>query len=142
MKATKNENIRCFNRSGLVSERTTNLGVGGSNLSGRARLAAVNKSLAGDLSVMGFLSRSLRKNFQLFWILTLFLCLCGCTTTSSVSRKAGGQPQGFFEKMMNQVTERECNVGRFICPYGLGPAGEPCECTDPSGVVVNGRTVK
>ena len=91
---------------------------------------------------MGFLSRRLRKNFQLFWVLTLFLWLSDCTTTASVSRKPTEQPQGFFEKMMNHVTERECNVGRFICPYGLGPAGEPCECTDPSGVVLKGRTVK
>ena len=105
-------------------------------------LTPVKKSLAADLSIVEFLSRKLGKNFQLFWILTLFWCLSGCATTTSVSRKPGEQPQGFFEKMMNQVTERECNVGRFICPYGLGAAGEPCECTDPSGVVRSGRTVK
>ncbi len=103
----------------------------------RARQAHGLQNLPGNALIMRFPS-----NFNLFWILPLFLCSPGCTTTTSVSGKPGEQPQGFFDKMMNQVTERECNVGRFICPYGLGPAGEACECTDPSGVVLNGRTVK
>jgi len=51
-------------------------------------------------------------------------------------------PQGFFDRMVDSITERECFVGRFSCPYGLGPAGEPCDCTDPKGVVLSGRTVK
>ena len=51
-------------------------------------------------------------------------------------------PAGFSEVLMDQMTERECNVGRFICPFGLGPAGETCTCTDPSGVVLTGRTIK
>jgi hypothetical protein len=43
---------------------------------------------------------------------------------------------------MDQITERECAVTRFSCPYGWGPAGERCECTDPSGRVWQGWTVK
>jgi hypothetical protein len=73
---------------------------------------------------------------------TALLCLSGCTTADNTSRTQTGQSHGFWGKMLNELTERECNVGRFICPYGLGPAGEPCECTDPSGIVVMGRTVK
>jgi hypothetical protein len=129
-------------QSGLAPGRTANLGAGSSNPSERAGLPAVKTIMTGDASIMALLSSRLCKNRQLVSIIMLFLCLSACTTTTSVSRKPGQQPQGFLEKMMNQVTERECNVGRFICPYGLGPAGEPCECTDPSGVVVNGRTVK
>jgi hypothetical protein len=139
---SKHQHFFHLNQSGLAPGRTTDLGVGSSNPSECAGLAAVKKIVAGDPSIMALLSSRLCKNFQLASILTLFLCLSACTTTTSVSRKSGQQPQGFLEKMMNQVTERECNVGRFICPYGLGPAGEPCECTDPSGVVMNGRTVK
>jgi hypothetical protein len=51
-------------------------------------------------------------------------------------------PRGFFERLADEFTERECNVVRFTCPYGLGPAGEPCECTEPNGVVLKGRTIK
>jgi hypothetical protein len=67
---------------------------------------------------------------------------CATTSTITVSRRQAEEPRGFFAGLMDQVTERECNVGRFICPYGLGPAGESCTCTDPSGIVLNGRTVK
>jgi hypothetical protein len=70
------------------------------------------------------------------------LTACGNSTTTTVSRRQAEEPRGFFGNLMDQMTERECNVGKFICPYGLGPAGEPCTCTDPSGIVLNGRTVK
>jgi hypothetical protein len=79
---------------------------------------------------------------QLYWLLTVLLCFSGCATSSNISRRQAQQPRGFWEKITDELTERECNVGRFICPYGFGPAGEPCECADPSGVVVIGRTVK
>jgi hypothetical protein len=73
----------------------------------------------------------------------LALSIASCTTTSTVTApQRGPEQRGFFASFIDQVTERECNVGRFICPYGLGPAGESCTCTDPSGVVLNGRTVK
>jgi len=75
----------------------------------------------------------------------LVLSLYGCTTTtttSRISRQQQDPPRGFFQKLMDEMTERECNVAKFTCPYGLGPADEPCECTDPSGVVLKGRTVK
>jgi hypothetical protein len=49
---------------------------------------------------------------------------------------------GFFERLADRFTERECNVGRFTCPYGLGRAGEPCECVDGRGYVRRGQTVK
>ena len=86
-----------------------------------------------------------KSKYRLRWLLLpiLALSITSCTTTSTatVSRR---QPEerGFFGSLADQVTERECNVGRFICPFGLGPAGEPCTCTDPSGIVLNGRTVK
>jgi hypothetical protein len=70
------------------------------------------------------------------------LASCTTTTTTSEVRRQTPPPSGFFDRMLDQVTERECNVGKFTCPFGLGPAGEPCDCTDPSGVVLNGRTVK
>jgi len=69
----------------------------------------------------------------------LFAC---SSTTSTVSSREPKSPPGFFERMADQLTERECNVGRFICPYGWGPAGEPCECIGPGNVVFNGQTVK
>jgi hypothetical protein len=67
---------------------------------------------------------------------------CSGTTTTPASRRQTPPAPGFFERMKNEFNKRDCNVGRFVCPYGLGPVGEPCECTDPSGVVVRGRTVK
>jgi len=78
----------------------------------------------------------------LFLTVTL-LSLAGCSSTPTVtpSRRAEA-PQSFWDKFADEITERECNVYRFSCPYGFGPAGEPCECTDPSGFVVKGRTVK
>ena len=76
------------------------------------------------------------------WLLTI-LVFTGCATTDTgVSRRQPDQPRGFFQKLVDEMTERECNVSKFTCPYGLGPAGEPCDCTDPSGVVLKGRTVK
>ena len=73
--------------------------------------------------------------------------LAACTT---VTEPAGptylgrqpGKPSGFFDRLADSLTERECYVGRFTCPYGLGPAGEPCECVGPDGVVFKGQTVK
>ncbi len=87
--------------------------------------------------------RSWDRALRLFYVSIGLLYLDGCTsTTTTVSRGQTKQPRGFMEKMVDQITERECNVGRFICPYGLGPAGEPCDCTDPSGYVLKGLTVK
>jgi hypothetical protein len=80
-----------------------------------------------------------------FWCLILVNILvmsCVTTSTTTASRRQAEEPRGFFGSLMDQMTERECNVGRFICPFGLGPAGEPCTCTDPAGIVLNGRTVK
>ena len=69
--------------------------------------------------------------------------VASCSQTPAVRDPRQPQQQrGFFEKLGDHVTARDCNVGRFTCPYGLGPAGEPCDCTDPSGVVLNGQTVK
>lgn len=66
-----------------------------------------------------------------------------CATQSSGPNRFGAPaPRGFFDKLADELTERECNVVRFTCPYGFGPAGEPCDCTDPRGVVLKGRTVK
>ena len=82
--------------------------------------------------------------------LGLFLCvwLSGCASVeaeqpvSSPFSRAAKSPPGFFERLADSFSERECNVGRFTCPYGLGPAGEPCECDDPRGIVRKGQTVK
>jgi hypothetical protein len=79
----------------------------------------------------------------LWGVLFIIALNTGCsTTTTSISRRQAEPPRGYFQGLLDQLSERECNVGRFICPYGLGPAGEPCECTDPNGVVVKGLTVK
>jgi len=77
-------------------------------------------------------------------IFIIALSITSCMTTTGTTTVARQQPEerGFFRGLADQLTERECNVGKFICPYGLGPAGEPCTCTDPSGIVLNGRTVK
>lgn len=78
-----------------------------------------------------------------FSLATISCVFFACSsTTSTVSSREPKSPPGFFERMADQLTERECNVGRFICPYGWGPAGEPCECIGPGNVVFNGQTVK
>jgi hypothetical protein len=75
------------------------------------------------------------------WVLIGSLVLgCNTSTTNIVGAKT--EPRGFLQRLADQLTARECNVGKFICPYGLGPAGEPCECVQPSGVVLKGRTIK
>jgi hypothetical protein len=63
-------------------------------------------------------------------------------TTTGATRQSEPEKPGFFSRMMDQLTERECLVGGFSCPYGFGPADEPCDCTDPSGIVRKGRTIK
>jgi hypothetical protein len=74
------------------------------------------------------------------------ICASSCATTTTTTtrdfRRQAEKPQGFFERLTDAMTERECNVMRFTCPYGWGPAGEPCDCTDPKGVVLKGVTVK
>jgi hypothetical protein len=92
----------------------------------------------------------IRQPYTIRWIFHLWCLIlvnilvmsCATTSTTTASRRQAEEPRGFFGSLMDQMTERECNVGRFICPFGLGPAGEPCTCTDPSGIVLNGRTVK
>ena len=75
----------------------------------------------------------------------LFLLVCitaaACSSTGS-TRRGKEKAEGFFAGFMDQVTERECLTGRLTCPYGWGPANEPCDCTDPSGRVWAGRTIK
>lgn len=85
-----------------------------------------------------------RKFYPCFLIAVniLVMSCASTTTTTTQSRRQAQEPRGFFASLMDEMTERECNVGRFTCPFGLGPAGEPCDCTDPSGIVLNGRTVK
>jgi len=67
---------------------------------------------------------------------------CSTTTTTTSTSQKKEEPQGFFRRMMDQMTERECQVSRFTCPYGWGPAGERCDCTDASGRVWYGYTIK
>ena len=80
-------------------------------------------------------------------LLLLLICIAnfGCNSSSNlngISRHQSKPTPGFLDQMMNQVTTRECNVGNFTCPFGLGAAGEPCDCADPYGVIWTGRTVK
>src|SRR5919106_1355631 len=79
-----------------------------------------------------------------FSVVVAILVFVSCTTTTGTpaSRRQSEEPKGFFRSLAEQMTQRDCNVGRFICPYGIGRAGEACTCTDPSGVVLKGRTVK
>jgi len=86
--------------------------------------------------------RILVRNGLAFAAISWTLFACSSTTTTTVSSHQPKPPSGLFERLADQLTERECNVGRFTCPYGWGPVGEPCECIDPKGVVFNGRTVK
>lgn len=78
--------------------------------------------------------------------MALFISAAGCVTTSEpvgMSQSVRQEPpSGFFERLLDKFTERECFVGRFSCPYGVGAAGEPCECVVPNDQVFSGRTVK
>jgi hypothetical protein len=80
--------------------------------------------------------------FSLVVLLLPLLQLACSTTTTTNSRGQPEAPRGFFDRLADSLSERECNVGRFTCPYGFGAAGEPCDCTDPKGVVLQGRTIK
>lgn len=80
---------------------------------------------------------------------TVLLMSCTTTSSSSVYSTYGPTPQkkdqpdpGFFSRAWDQMTERECLTTKFSCPYGWGPPGEPCDCTDPSGRVWFGKTIK
>jgi hypothetical protein len=76
-------------------------------------------------------------------ILWIPACTTSTTTGPTIGARGPTEAQrGFFERLADELTERECEVFRFTCPYGLGPAGEPCECTGPNGVVLKGRTIK
>jgi hypothetical protein len=79
--------------------------------------------------------------FALAVMLPLFQLACASSTTT-YSRGQPEAPRGFFDRLADAISERECNVIRFTCPYGFGAADEPCDCTDPKGVVLQGRTVK
>jgi hypothetical protein len=71
------------------------------------------------------------------------LGMSACTSKVPVGPTTQGKsPEGFWERVADQITARECNVGRFTCPSGFGSAGEFCECTDPRGVVRHGVTIK
>jgi hypothetical protein len=73
----------------------------------------------------------------------LVVGIAACSSSSPAGSKVGAAPQrGFWDSLSDRMTERECSVYRFSCPYGFGPAGEPCDCTDPRGFVVKGTTVK
>ena len=82
---------------------------------------------------------------QVFFLSASILGLSACGSSESVTPSRGRSepaPRGFFDRLSDNLTERECNVIRFTCPYGFGPAGEPCECVDPGGIVLRGRTIK
>jgi len=82
--------------------------------------------------------------FSLFFVIGIFAS--GCVTTSEpvTPSRATRQdrPSGFFDRVLDNFSERECNVRQFTCPYGVGSPGEPCECIGPDNVVYQGYTVK
>lgn len=83
------------------------------------------------------------KPYLILHLCLLVLWVSACSSEVSVPVSRGAQaPRGFLDRLSDQLTERECNVVRFTCPYGFGAAGEPCECTDPRGTVLIGRTIK
>lgn len=84
--------------------------------------------------------KSLEK--PLWFVGCVLLVLWGVSCSSGTGAKGRSTAPGFFEQLSDQWSERQCHVIRFTCPYGRGPAGEPCECTDPRGVVLSGRTIK
>ena len=98
-----------------------------------------------DAAGCGRSTESVKKILQLlaFTMAVPWLSTCATNEPVTSSSKARSEPpRGFFDRLSDHLTERECNVARFSCPYGFGPAGEPCECTDPRGIVLNGRTIK
>jgi hypothetical protein len=87
--------------------------------------------------------KSLKNIFKLVSLVMAAVCLSTCTSSApSTSNVRSEPPRGFFDSLGDHLTERECNVVKFTCPYGFGPAGEPCDCTEPSGIVRQGRTIK
>lgn len=78
--------------------------------------------------------------------LALVVCAGGCVTTSEpvgMSQATRREPpSGFFDRLLDNFSARECHVGRFTCEYGFGAAGEPCDCVGPNNEVFSGRTVK
>ena len=89
----------------------------------------------------------LNRRFLHFGLLAASLALTTCSSPSSnrppdPTAFRRDPPPGFFDRLADQLTARECDVGRYTCPYGLGPANEPCECDDPRGYVLKGRTRK
>jgi hypothetical protein len=75
---------------------------------------------------MCWLSTTLHRKLHLFFLIfvNVFLMSCISTSTTTQSRRQTEDTRGFFGSLVDQMTERECNVGKFICPFGLGPAGE------------------
>ncbi len=92
------------------------------------------------------MKRTCHKNLLIQVAIVIAICASSCTTTTTTTtsniRGQAEKPQGFFGRIVDAITERECSVNRFTCPYGWGPADEPCECTDPKGIVLKGFTVK
>jgi len=83
---------------------------------------------------------------RLLLLLTIAVSATGCVTTSErvgpSQFSSQTRPSGFFERLMDNFSERQCNVRQFTCSYGVGSAGEPCECVGPDNVVYSGHTVK
>lgn len=121
------------------------IGVGGSNPSGSANFFDSYAKTHCKRWTEIVIDPRIGKRAAIFVLGAMLLAgLAACTSGSPPSRldSRSEPPRGLFESLVDEWTERECNVFRFSCPYGLGPAGEPCQCTDPQGVVLNGRTVK
>ncbi len=110
---------------------------------------AINKFSHADVFDRCWKRRSGHRLNYLLLIVLLSLAVPGCeTTTTTMPGPSSGStgrreaPRGFFDKITDAKTERESSVSHFKCTYGFGAADEPCDCTDPRGVVLQGRTVK
>ncbi|AFL52845.1 hypothetical protein ABIE78_001265 [Sinorhizobium fredii] len=64
--------------------------------------------------------------------LPLILSSCSESATPAVSARASGKVQA-ATKTAAKPSPRQCSTPAQVCPYGTGPAGEPCSCWATDG---------
>ncbi len=84
------------------------------------------------------ISKRLGSLLRTVMVLIVSISLVACGSATGAGRQADKSTGG----LLDYITERECKTGKFICPYGFGPGGKPCTCTEPSGRVWEGFTIK
>ena len=87
-------------------------------------------------------SKRLESLLRAVLVLIVSISLVACGSATGAGRQADKSTTSSTGGLLDYITERECKTGKFICPYGFGPAGKPCTCTDPSGRVWQGFTIK